>query len=90
VTLTPQQRSQHARLARLAGWAATEDWSAATAPARAAFLSRFEREVDPHGQLPPEDRGKRAEAARRAYFTRLALKSSRARAARKAGGDGTA
>ena len=89
MALTPEQRSQHARLARLAGWAATEDWSAATAPARAALLSRFDRQVDPDGQLPPEERFKRAQAARRAYFTKLALASSRARAAKKAGDGAT-
>jgi hypothetical protein len=51
-----------------------------TAPARAAFLNRFEREVDPGHVLSPTERARRAEAARRAHFTRLALTSSRARA----------
>jgi hypothetical protein len=55
-----------------------------TAPARAAFLDRFEREVDPDGLLPAAERARRAEHARKAYFTRLALKSAKARAARKA------
>jgi hypothetical protein len=53
-----------------------------TAPARAAFLSRFEREVDPDGVLDPAERARRAEHAKRLYFTRLALKSAKARARR--------
>ena len=59
-----------------------------TAPARAAFLKRFEREVDPDGVLPEAERLRRAESARKAHFARLALASARARvkkAARKNG-----
>lgn len=48
-----------------------------------AFAARFERQVDPNGVLPPAERARRAEAARRAYFTELALRSSQAR--RRAG-----
>jgi len=54
-----------------------------TAPARAAFLSRFEREVDPDGVLPEAERLRRAESARKAHFARLALKSARARASKR-------
>ena len=50
-----------------------------TKAARAAFLNRFEREVDPDGSLPPAERARRAEAALRAHMTRLSLASSRAR-----------
>lgn len=50
-----------------------------TQKARAAFRSRFEREVDPDGVLSPEERTRRAEAARRAFYARLALASTRAR-----------
>jgi hypothetical protein len=52
---------------------------AITAPARAAFLDRFEREVDPECTLPPAERVRRAEHARAAYFIRLALKSAQSR-----------
>jgi len=55
-----------------------------TAPGRAAFLGRFDREVDPDGVLPAAERARRAESARRAYFAKLALKSAKARRARKA------
>jgi len=54
-----------------------------TRNAREAFASRFEREVDPDGVLAPAERARRVEAARRAYFTALALRSSQARRRRK-------
>lgn len=54
-----------------------------TAKARAKFLGRFEAQVDPDGVLPPAERQRRAEALRKAHFTRLALKSAEARRARK-------
>ena len=43
------------------------------------MLDRFEREVDPDGVLSPEERARRAGHARKAYFTRLALQSAKAR-----------
>ena len=78
-SLTPTERSLRARLAAHSSWAQTADPSSRTRAARDAFLDRFEREVDPDGQLPPEERRVRAEHARKAYFTRLALKSAQAR-----------
>ena len=50
-----------------------------TKAAREAFRSKFEQEVDPDGVLPVEERLRRAEMARKAHFTRLALKSAQAR-----------
>jgi len=50
-----------------------------TGPARDAFNRRFEREVDPDGVLPEAERLRRAELAKKLHFTRLALKSSKAR-----------
>jgi hypothetical protein len=44
-------------------------------------MDRFEREVDPDGELPIEERQRRAEHARKAYFLRLALASAKARRA---------
>jgi hypothetical protein len=52
-----------------------------SAKGRAAFLARFEAQVDPDGTLPPVERARRAAAARSAYFTRLSYKSSRRRSA---------
>ncbi len=72
----------HAKIAAHTLHARVADPAAHTAPARAAFLDRFEREVDPEGKLPPAERARRAEHARRAYFTRLALASAKARRAR--------
>lgn len=68
-----------ARIAAYSSWAKTEDRSARTRRARTAFLARFEDEVDPDRILRVEVRRQRAEAAKRAYFQRLALKSSRRR-----------
>jgi hypothetical protein len=78
----PEQRSLRARMAAHKLHATVTDPSAHTAPARAAFLSRFEREVDPDGVLDPEERARRADHAKKAYFLRLALASSRARSSR--------
>ena len=80
--LTPAQRSLQARMAayRLH---ATHDPRETTKPARDAFMARFEREVDPDGRLSEPERRRRAEAAKKAYFSGLALKSSRARSRRR-------
>jgi hypothetical protein len=51
-----------------------------TKPARASFMARFEREVDPGGVLPEKERMRRAEQAKKAYFARLALLSAQKRA----------
>ncbi len=76
--LTPAQRSLRSRLAAYS-LHAQRDPKETTQAARAAFLNRFEHEVDPDGSLPPAERARRAEAALRAHMTRLALASSRAR-----------
>ncbi len=80
--LTPAERALRARLAAHT-MHAQHDGREITAAARAAFLARFEAEVDPDGSLSPEERRRRAEQARSAYFTRLAF--MRAKAARRAG-----
>ncbi len=79
---SPSERSLHARLAAHTLHARVTDPAAHTAPARAAFMSRWEREVDPEGVLTPEDRARRAEHAKQAYFLRLALRSAQARRAK--------
>lgn len=55
-----------------------------TAPARKAFDERFVDQVDPERRLPPSERARRAEAARRLHMTRLALASSVVRGKKKA------
>jgi len=77
--LTPAQRVLRARLAAHVSWANTADRAARTKPAADAFLMRFEREVDPDGQLDAAERQERATSAKKAYFQRLALASSVAR-----------
>lgn len=68
-----------ARIAAHESWANTSDRSARTGSARAALLAKFEQRVHPDGTLPPEERARRAEHARKAHFARLALKSAQAR-----------
>lgn len=69
--LTPEQRSQRARIAAHSRWAG-QDGATGTAKARATFLQRFEQQVDPHGELDPAERTRRAESAKRAHFQRMA------------------
>jgi hypothetical protein len=75
-TLTPAQRSQRARIAARARWA-NQSGTDGTAPARAAFLERFERLVDPDGELDPRERARRAESAKREHFQRMAYRRHR-------------
>jgi hypothetical protein len=79
MSLTPEQRTLRARLAAHTSWANTDDPSARTRPGREAFLARFERQVDPDGQLPEVERRRRAEHAKRAYMAKLAMRSAKAR-----------
>ncbi len=69
---------------------ARHDSRQTSANGRAAFLARFEREVDPTGSLDPQERRRRAEQARRAYFTGLALAAVKARKAKRATSGGRA
>ena len=86
--LTPAERSLRARAAayRLHS---LYDSRQLTAHARAAFEQRFARQVDPDGVLPEAERQRRAECARKAYYSALAAKSARARRNRRTqGGEG--
>jgi hypothetical protein len=93
----PASQAERSLRARLAAYAlhAQHDPRETTANGRAAFLARFDREVDPEGLLEPDERRRRAEQARRAYFARLSLAAIKARQAKRTGGakrpdDGTA
>ena len=83
--MTPAQRTLRAKMAAHVSWANTEDRAARTAAARKAAHDRFAKQVDPEGVLPPEERAKRAENARKAHFSRLAMLSARSRRPRKRG-----
>jgi len=63
--------------------AASRDMRPLAASGTAAFRAKFERDVDQDGILPPAERARRAEAARKLYFAKLALKSAKARARNK-------
>ena len=69
-------RSLKARAAAHTSWANTEDPTARTAPARAAFLDQFEKQFE---HLPDAERIRRAAHARKAHFAMLAAKSAEAR-----------
>lgn len=83
-SLTPDQRALRSSIAAHESWANTSDPTARTEPARQAFLRRFEDQVDPDRVLPADERTRRAESARKAHFQRLALRSSKVRAANAA------
>ena len=85
--LTPEQRRLRARIAAYA-LHASHDPRETTKAARDAFMARFERQVDPEGTLPEAERRRRADAAKKAYFNALALKSARARGGRRERGGG--
>lgn len=78
--LSPAQRSLRGRMGAYVVHA-RYDPRQTTAPARAAFLRRFLEEVDPDRVLPEAERLRRAAAARKAYFIRLAYLASRRRRA---------
>jgi hypothetical protein len=86
MSLSQSERVLRARLAAHTLHSAV-DGRAHTEPARQAFQQRFERQVDPDGVLPEPERQRRAESARKAYYTKLAFESVKARRARR-GGDG--
>ncbi|GAA1405329.1 hypothetical protein GCM10009639_52160 [Kitasatospora putterlickiae] len=77
--MTKTERSLRAQIAAHTSWANTSDPAGRTAKARAAALARFETQVDPEGVLPEPERLRRAESARRAYFSNLALRAAQAR-----------
>lgn len=84
----PASNPSHRRLAAVIGASALHaQGKTNTAPARDAFMAKFEVEVDPDGTLEPAERARRAEHARRLYFARLALKSAKARTERRGSPD---
>lgn len=76
MALTLEQRRVNGRMGALKVHASGRT---NTLPARQAFNARFEAEVDPEGVLPPAERAKRAEQARRLYYLQLAAKSAKVR-----------
>jgi hypothetical protein len=75
-------------VARLGGYATASrhDPMSYTEKARAASPGSdvyFERRIDPEGILPQDERRRRAQAAKRLHFTRLAMRSAQARRKRE-------
>ena len=84
-SLTPSERALRARLAALTRWS-QQDAVAGTEKARSASPCADDywlRQVDPDGVLSDEERARRAAAAKKAHYTRLALKSAQARRRRR-------
>jgi hypothetical protein len=84
--LTPEQRTIRARIA---AYTLHAQGGTSTRAGTQAFLSRFERQVvdaaAARGEtLTPEETARRVRSARRAYFQKLALASSRARSNKRA------
>lgn len=93
MTARQSEKTLLARAAAHEKWARCEDPKTATAPARAAFQKKFLDVADPDGSLrlrisklsgiEQENLERqlvaRVEHARKAYYTRLALASARAR-----------
>lgn len=50
-----------------------------TSAARETFLASFLDEVDPHHELPDEERRRRSDHARKAHFSRLSFLALKAR-----------
>jgi hypothetical protein len=84
-SLSPELRSQRARIAAYAKWS-RYDPVEGTRAARDAQHERYVDEVDPDRVLPEAERQRRAVAARKAYMAKLAFLSAKARAGRKAAG----
>jgi hypothetical protein len=77
--LTPAERRLRARAA---AYALHAQGGTSTRAGTAAFLNRFELQVDPDGTLPVEERARRAAFARKGYMTLLALRAAKARRTR--------
>jgi hypothetical protein len=81
------ERSMLASIAANERWSRVPDRRDATKAARQGFSDRFERMVDPAGELEPEERARRAAAAQKAHMTRLALASAKSRRAKASARD---
>ena len=78
MAMSPEQRTQRARIAALTRWS-REDPGPATAKARAGYDAKWEHQVDPDGVLPEPERHRRATAAMKAHMATLAFRSAKAR-----------
>jgi len=86
--VTPAERSLRARMAAHAMHAkyGTSGSRRLARTGQDGLRARFERDVDPRGELPAEERRRRAEHLYRAHMARLTMLSIKARR-RNAGGE---
>jgi hypothetical protein len=76
---SPEERALIAKIAAHESWLRTKDRTARTAAGRRAFHDRFDNQVDPDGVLAPHERAILAEHARKAHYSRMALRSAQSR-----------
>jgi len=77
-----RQRRHRVLIAQIAAaerWAREPDRTTATAPARRGLRAKFERQADPDGVLPPDERARRVDHLMRAHMLRMARRSAEAR-----------
>jgi hypothetical protein len=77
--MTPEQRHLRARIAANVRWSKPMARADQADAARAAMYARLERQVDPQGRLPPDERDQLVRAAARALSARLAAAKARKR-----------
>ncbi len=77
--MTPEQRRLRAKIAANARWARPMARVDQADAARSAMLTRLERQVDPAGRLPPDERAVMVRAAAR----RLSAELNAARARKR-------
>ncbi|MEV7014047.1 hypothetical protein [Streptosporangium sp. NPDC051022] len=83
---TPSERRTIAQIAANTRWAAEPDRTAATAAARRnspASIEYWAKKIDPDEILPYQERIKRAENAKAAYYAKAMLKARQAKAAKR-------
>ncbi|MEV8635663.1 hypothetical protein AB0395_28785 [Streptosporangium sp. NPDC051023] len=90
---SPAERKSIAKIAANSRWARESDRTAATAAARKnspASIEYWLKKVDPHEEMPYQERIKRAENAKAAYYARVMRKARQAKAAKAAKASGEA
>jgi hypothetical protein len=71
--MTPEQRRLRAQLAANCRWSRPMSREDQADAARSAMHQRLEQQVDPFGELPPDERDRRVRSAARALSAKLNL-----------------
>lgn len=79
--MTPAQRRLRAQVAANARWSRPMSREDQADAARTAMYERLMRQVDPSGELPPDERERRVHSAARALSAKLNLAKTRKRRA---------